>query len=175
MTIEQLCSIVPTLKKNRASTIIDAINNAMEEGEINTPLRQAAFIAQIAHETGGFKWFRELGSAAYFKRYEHRTDLGNVKPADVSRFKGRGFIQMTGRSNYAAAGNFLGLDLVNNPELAETPEVGARIDIWYWTTKHLNSFADKEDFKTITKKINGGLNGYDDRLEYYNRAKKILS
>lgn len=175
MTIEQLCSIVPTLKKNRASTIIDAINNAMEEGEINTPLRQAAFIAQIAHETGGFKWFRELGSAAYFKRYEHRTDLGNVKPGDGSRFKGRGFIQMTGRSNYAAAGNFLGLDLVNNPELAETPEVGARIAIWYWTTKHLNSFADKEDFKTITKKINGGLNGYDDRLEYYNRAKKILS
>jgi predicted chitinase len=126
LTTQQLCAIVPTLSQTTAATLIAPLNRAMQGADINTPAREAAFLAQIAHETGGFRWFRELGSDAYFQRYEGRVDLGNTQPGDGVRFKGRGFIQITGRTNYQRAGETLGIDLIDNPQLAETPAVGAR-------------------------------------------------
>lgn len=174
LTVEQLIDIVPTLSPAKAATLIDAINQAMQEGNITTPQREAAFLAQIAHETGGFRWFRELGSEAYFQRYDGRVDLGNIRPGDGSRFRGRGFIQITGRTNYEKAGAALGLDLLNHPELAETPEVAARIAAWFWQSRDLNTYADRGDFITITRRINGGLNGLADREAYYERAKSVL-
>jgi putative chitinase len=174
LTAQQLCAIVPTLSQTTATTLINPINNAMQGANINTPVRQAAFLAQIAHETGEFRWFRELGSDAYFQRYQGRADLGNTQPGDGVRFKGRGFIQITGRTNYQRAGEALGIDLIDNPQLAETPAVGARIAAWYWQTHDLNREADQGDFVTITRRINGGLNGLADRLAYYGRAKRVL-
>jgi putative chitinase len=149
----------------------------MQEVNIDTPARQAAFLAQVAHETGGFQWFRELGNQAYFTKYDGRADLGNTQPGDGARYRGRGFIQITGRTNYTHAGQALGLDLVNQPQLAETPEIGARIAAWFWNSRGLNALADQADdeaFKSITRRINGGLNGLDDRRAYYARAQSVL-
>jgi predicted chitinase len=174
LTALQLCEIVPTLNANTAARLISAINQAMQAGNITTPTREAAFLAQIAHETGGFRWFRELGSEAYFQRYDGRTDLGNLQPGDGARFCGRGFIQITGRANYERAGKALDVDLVDQPCLAETPEVGTRIAAWYWQSRDLNACADRGDFITITRRINGGLIGLADREAYYARAKKVL-
>ncbi len=174
ITEKQLRAIVPNLDGAKAATLVEPLNNAMEEASINTPLRQSAFLAQIAHETGGFKWFRELGNDAYFKKYDGRKDLGNTQPGDGPRYKGRGFIQITGRANYEKAGQALGIDLINEPQLAETPTVGARVATWFWGSRNLNSYADKGDFITITRRINGGLNGLEDRQAYYARAKETL-
>ena len=178
LSVEQLCVIVPGLKKTKALGLAGPLNEAMPEGQINTAVRQAAFLAQIAHETGGFQWFRELGADSYFARYDGRRDLGNTQPGDGPRYKGRGFIQITGRNNYQKAGEALGLDLLDNPQQAETPEVGARIAVWYWGSRGLNTLADKatdEAFISITRRINGGLNGLADRRAYYARAKKAFS
>lgn len=172
---EQLSRIINRKKYGpKEEDMVAALNVAMKEAEINTPLRVAHFMAQILHETGGFKYFAELGGNAYFMRYEGRSDLGNNKPGDGPRFKGRGFIQVTGRANYTAVGKALGLDLVNNPDLAMDLTVGARIAGWYWRTRSLNDFADRDDIKTITKKINGGYNGLNDRIEWYHKASEAL-
>ena len=130
---------------------------------INTPLRVAHFMAQIHHESGGFKYTKEIGNDAYFKKYEGRKDLGNVKEGDGLRFKGRGFIQVTGRANYTVLSKDTRIDFLNNPELLEQ-EANAMISaLWFWNKKKLNELADKDDCKAITKKINGGYNGLADR------------
>jgi putative chitinase len=144
---------------------------AMIEGDIVTPPRIAAFLAQILHETGGFQWMKELASG---QAYEGRQDLGNTQPGDGPRFKGRGFIQLTGRANYEKAGRSLGLDLVNNPELAAEPGVAARTAVWFWAQKNLNARADIGDFIGITRAINGGTRGLEDRLRLYEAAKAAL-
>lgn len=174
LSVQQLCEIVPTLGHDKAVTLIEPLNDAMRGAEINTEVREAAFLAQIAHETGGFRWFRELGAEAYFTRYDGRADLGNTQPGDGLRCRGRGFMQITGRANCERAERALGLDLIANPQLAETPPVAARIAAWFWPTRGLNAFADKGDFITITRRINGGLNGLADREAYYQRAKQVL-
>jgi predicted chitinase len=175
LTARLVCGIVPTLSQTTAAPLIGPINTAMQEANIDTPMRQSAFLAQIAHETGGFRWFHELGSDTYFRRYDGRVDLGNTQPGDGARFKGRGFIQITGRTNYQRVGAALGLDLIDNPALAETPAVGARIAAWYWQTRDLNALADRGAFISITRRINGGLNGLADREAYYERAKRVLA
>jgi hypothetical protein len=106
--------------------------------------------------------------------YEGRRDLGNTQPGDGKRFKGRGPIQVTGRANYRKYGAKLSLNLEANPELAATPEVGFRIAGLYWADRGLNALADLRDFKTITRRINGGLNGFADRQRYYERALLVL-
>jgi putative chitinase len=177
ITVAQLRAIVPGLSDAKAATLVEPLNQAMQEVNIDTPARQAAFLAQVAHETGGFQWFRELGNQAYFTKYDGRADLGNTQPGDGARYRGRGFIQITGRTNYTHAGQALGLDLVNQPQLAETPEIGARIAAWFWNSRGLNALADQADdeaFKSITRRINGGLNGLDDRRAYYARAQSVL-
>ncbi|MEW6735838.1 MAG: glycoside hydrolase family 19 protein, partial [Acidobacteriota bacterium] len=106
--------------------------------------------------------------------YEGRLDLGNIKPGDGRRYKGRGPIQLTGRSNYRAAGQALGIDLESNPERAADLDVGFRIAGWYWRTRGLNEFADQGNFDEITRRINGGLNGKASRDAYYKRALEVL-
>jgi putative chitinase len=147
------------------------LNAAMQEAGINTPRRQAAFLAQLAHESGEFRWMEELASGA---AYEGRTDLGNTQPGDGMRFKGRGPIQLTGRSNYHAAGQALGIDLVNNPRRAADPDVGFRTAAWYWNNRNLNQYADAGNFDAITYRVNGGYNGKAERDAYYNRALQVL-
>ncbi len=169
-TAAKLKSIVPGLRKKsdaEVQNITKHLNAAMSEAGITSPTQQAAFVAQLAHESGGFKYMEELASGA---NYEGRRDLGNTRPGDGRRFKGRGPIQLTGRANYRAAGKALGLDLERNPELVSRPEVGFRVAAWYWNSRNINKAAGRGDFRRVTKLINGGYNGYADRVSYYQRA-----
>lgn len=174
ITSDQLKAIMPGLHLDKAEFYAPYINDAMAEFEINTPERIAAFIAQGAHETNQLLWLKELASG---KEYEGRKDLGNVNPGDGVRYKGRGFFQLTGRSNYSKCGDALGVDLINNPELAEKPELTFRIGGWFWSTHNLNDLADINDdnsFEHITRRINGGINGLSSRRLYWATAKQIL-
>jgi len=162
---------MPNLSLARARQYLPHLNAAMNEAGITTPKRRAAFLAQVAHESGELRFFEEIASGA---AYEGRRDLGNVRPGDGRRFKGRGPIQLTGRTNYRAAGRALGLDLENNPTRAADPDVGFRVAAWYWRTRGLNTLADQGDFREITKRINGGFNGLADRQRYWARAKTVL-
>jgi putative chitinase len=168
LTDELIKRIDPNVKKNYAS----ALNPAMAAGSITTPPRVAAFLAQILHESGSFQFLRELASGA---AYEGRKDLGNTQPGDGVRYKGRGFIQLTGRANFRSAGSDLGLDLENNPDLAEQPDIAARLAVWFWNKKNLNAKADAGDFVGITRAINGGTRGLQERTRLYESAKQVLS
>ncbi len=174
-----LAKIMPNLGAGKRAQYLPHLQNAMTEFEINTPLREAAFLAQVAHESGEFRWMEEIwGPTAAQRRYEPVTKksqgLGNTEPGDGKRFKGRGPIQVTGRANYKRYGEGLNVDLISDPMQAATPEVGFRIAGLYWKNNGLNELADKQFFQTITKRINGGLNGFQDRLKYYVRAKSVL-
>jgi len=168
MTLEELQGIMPNCLR---PGYLPFLNAAMDEAQINTPKRVAAFVAQLAHESGEFRYMQEIADG---KAYEGRKDLGNVVPGDGPRFKGRGPIQLTGRNNYAAAGKALGLDLISNPETVATHEVGFRVAAWFWASRNLNALADNGDFDGITRRINGGLNGKAQRDLYYARAKRVL-
>ena len=151
------------------------ITDTMDEYEINTRERRAAFLAQILHESGKLMWVREIwGPSPAQVRYEGRKDLGNTESGDGKRFMGRGLIQLTGRNNYQQLSNAFGVNLVDNPVLLESPQLAARSAGWFWKDRGLNELADAGKFETITRKINGGTNGMDDRLRLFDIAKKVL-
>lgn len=139
--------------------------------QISTPLRIAHFLAQIGHESGDLQWRTELASG---QAYEGRGDLGNTQPGDGPRFKGRGLIQLTGRANYAAYGKTIGVDLTvdgNWAKVADDPALCADVAGWYWDSRNINAAADADDAGKVTRSINGGTNGLDDRLMRLARAK----
>ena len=171
ITEDQLHTIMPHAR-SKVDTYLAPLNDAMDEFEINTPQRQAAFLAQVAHESGEFRYVEELASG---EAYEGRSDLGNVVEGDGVRFKGRGLIQITGRANYASCGSALGIDLLAEPELLETPVNACRSAAWFWSTHGLNELADADNFRKITLRINGGLNGQEDRLAYWELAKGAIA
>ncbi len=177
VTRDQLLKIMPGIPRHLADTYLPLLNAAMREYEINTTLRVSAFLGQLAHESAELKYFEEIASGV---AYEGRYDLGNVYPGDGRRFKGRGPIQLTGRANYRDYGKELGLDLMNNPELAASPSVGFRIAGAFWKRKGLNALADAGEYKKISAKINGinkktgEPNGLDSRIKYYTVAKEAL-
>ena len=166
-----LLKIMPHAK-SRVQDFLESLNAAMREFHINTPERQAAFLAQIAHESGELRYVKELASGA---AYEGRVSLGNTQPGDGMKFKGRGLIQITGRANYAACGEALGLNLIDKPELLELPQHAAMSAAWFWSTRGLNTLADQVEFAKITRRINGGLNGQADRQGLYDKALKVLA
>lgn len=170
VTTEQLKKIMPQAGK-RAALFVDHLNKAMEEFEINTPFRQAAFLAQIAHESGQLVYVKELASG---EAYEGRQDLGNTSEGDGKRYKGRGLIQLTGKANYISLMLALGIDCLNKPELLEEPENACRSAAWFWKTHGLNELADKQEFRKITRIINGGYNGMADRQKFYDKARGVL-
>lgn len=146
----------------------------VDVGLFIAPLRMAHFLAQAAHESDGFRTTVEYwGPTAQQRGYEGRSDLGNTQPGDGRRYMGRGIFQLTGRDNYARYGQKLGLDLVNQPELAAEPPISFRIACHYWLAKGLNALADKDDLVGITRRINGGENGLADRQRYYLRARAL--
>lgn len=174
ITIEQLRQAMPHAR-GKAVLYADALNDACEEFDIDTPQRQAAFLAQLAVESGELRYVCELASG---EAYEGRADLGNIEPGDGVRFKGRGLIQITGRSNYASCGSALGLDLLADPELLESPANATRSAAWFWQSRGLNELADAENFRRITIKINGAIakhTHYEDRLAYWELAKGALA
>lgn len=160
----------------RAQKWAPALTAAMAGGLINTRLRQAAFLAQIGHESGSLVYSKELGGPSYFAKYDGRKDLGNTQPGDGTKFAGRGLIQVTGRANYSKCSQALFGDdrLLKNPELLEQPEWAAKSAVWYWSTRNLNALADADRFTDITRAINGGTNGLEDRKTRYRLALSVL-
>lgn len=180
ITPDQLKQVMPRVTAAKLASCLPCLNEAMARFAIDTPPRIAAFVAQLAHESGEFRFMEELwGPTPAQRRYEPpdrlAARLGNTEPGDGFRFKGRGPIQITGRANYGKYGQLLGLDLLANPALAATPDVGFATAGLYWTSHKLNDLADAGDFVAITRKINGGTNGLPDRLKYYQRAQAVLA
>jgi putative chitinase len=160
---------------DRLARFHPALVAAMAAAAIDTPLRRAHFLAQVAHESGGLRWLEELASGA---AYEGRADLGNDRPGDGPRFKGRGLIQLTGRANYGAFERAVGRDLTSSTaaaaQVAHDAELCVRAATWYWTRHGLNALADADGLAAVTRRINGGLNGLDDRAKYLARAKAVF-
>jgi putative chitinase len=174
MTLDQLKKIIPHAGQ-KAGIFLGPLNEAMNRYEINTPARQAAFLAQIAHESQSFLYVKEIASGA---AYEGRADLGNTEPGDGVRFKGRGLIQITGRSNYESCSIALFGDpdiLIAHPEMLETVTCASDSAGWFWSSHSLNDLADAGRFERITRCINGGLNGQAERLAFYQIAKEVLA
>lgn len=141
-----------------------------QESSIDTPLRVSHFFAQLAHESGEFQYIKELGNDKYFDKYDTgkiAANLGNTpeKDGDGAKYKGRGYIQVTGAANVKAASlaKFGDTRLLKDPTWLETVEGAAWSAVWFWTSRKLNTLADKDDVLGITKKINGGTNGLEDR------------
>jgi len=159
----------------RAAKWIGPIVVACARYHINTPMRLAAFIAQIGVESGRLYYTKEIwGPMPWQERYEGRADLGNTETGDGQRYMGRGLIQITGRYNYTSCGEALGLDLTGFPALLEWPEHAAMSAAWYWDSHHLNDLADVGNIRRITKKINGGYRGLDERTVLYTKALAVL-
>ncbi|WP_353631329.1 glycoside hydrolase family 19 protein [Pseudomonas canadensis] len=174
ITEQQLLQILPNAGR-QAGVFVSALNAAMNRYGIVGTARAAAFIAQVGHESGQLRYVREIwGPTAQQLTYEGRVDLGNTVKGDGSRYRGRGLVQITGRANYAACGEALGLDLINKPELLELPQNAAMSAAWFWSTRGLNTLADQKDFANITRRINGGLTGQTDRQALYDKALKVM-
>lgn len=198
-----LQQILPSATSSNVQKYLASLNNKMPEFEVNTPLRVCHFIAQIGHESGSFKYdtenlnYSSQALQGVFKRYFPTSELadsyarqpekianrvyanrmanGDEASGDGWKYRGRGLIQLTGRDNYTRCGKSLDLDLVNHPEpLATDPTVAVQGAGWYWQTNKLNRLADQDDIKAITKAINGGYNGLEDREAILARAKKVL-
>jgi len=173
LTQEQLREIFTHAKGSAISEFCGPINDVMDAYRINTPLRQAHFLAQIGHESGELRYREEIASG---QAYENREDLGNTEPGDGKLFKGRGLIQLTGRANYVQYGEDVGIDLTEDPsQVSDDPHLCVDVAGWFWNKKGLNRYADNDDIKTITRRINGGLNGFTDRERLLKLAKEVLN
>ena len=171
MTPEQLYKCMPYSYRADREKFLQPINFTFDEFCIDTPLRQAFFLAQIAHESGSLRYVQEIATGG---AYEGRVDLGNLELGDGIKYKGRGLIQITGRNNYQRVSESLGIDCLNNPELLEDPVNAARSAGWFWATHNLNASADANDLRTNTRIINGGYNGLIDRGQRLVEAKRGL-
>lgn len=163
------------LKGEIPDNVLAQIPDTAKKFNITTNLRLAHFLSQCAHESGNFKWVVEFASG---KAYEGRKDLGNTEPGDGVKFKGRGYIQLTGRANYTKFSAFCGEDCVSNPDLVATkyPMMSAA---YFFNSVRLWPICDKgADVNTITavtRKVNGGTNGLNDRIQYFNKFYKLLT
>lgn len=181
ITSQQLLQILPSAGK-QAGVFASALTLAMDKYQINTRLRMAAFIAQVGHESGQFRYVRELGGDQYLSKYDTGTlaaRLGNTPEADGDgqKYRGRGLIQITGRDNYLACSKALFGDdrLLRTPELLEQAEWACKSAAWFWNSRNLNALSDAKDFNGITRRVNGGLNGLAERLAFYTTALKVLA
>lgn len=197
MTSEQFKLITP----NAPIEWLHALILEMEKAEINTPLRQSAFIAQVAHESQGLTKFEEnlnysaerlvivfprkftVETARGYARqperianlvYSNRLGNGDEASGDGWKYHGRSPIMLTFFSNYQRCGEEINEPILDNPDLLLSPEIGCKVATWFWNDKDLNILADNQNFDAITRKINGGLNGKDDRDQYYAKAKRVL-
>ena len=201
MTRAELAAVMPLAAK-APDAVVGALDAAMRRFEISTPARVAAFCAHLAHESGqlqrwtenlSYRWerlrqvfpkyFPSDAEARPFDRkperianrvYANRMGNGPEASGDGWRYRGRGPIQLTGKDNYRACGQGIGVDLVDDPDLLATPEPGCLAAAWFWARNGLNALADAGDFVTITRRINGGLNGLAERREFWERAKAVF-
>jgi putative chitinase len=180
VTLAQMLDIIGSdQRRDRVTQMMPGINLTLEKFDITSPLRIAHFFGQVLHESGGFRYLREIwGPTDAQRRYEPPSrlakDLGNTEKGDGARYMGRGVIQLTGRYNYGQFSKAMGIDFVANPELVETPQYAVSVAGWYWQTRKINGPADRDDLLRVTRLVNGGTNGLEDRRRYLNRAKKVL-
>ena len=203
LTKEQLLKINGGLNEMEVDCYIDALNGVMPRYQINTPLRIAHFLAQVLHESEYLKrkeehlnysaerllqvfpkYFKSKEEAQNYARkpeaianrvYANRMGNGDEASGDGWKYRGRGLVQLTGKDNYRDCGNNLGLDLARTPDLATASATySVIVACWFWSSRSLNALADRDDIEAITKKINGGLNGIDDRFKILTRAKDYL-
>lgn len=165
------------------------LKKGMDQGGMFVPRERAEFLGQTAHESlAGALMYEVWGPTTQQKKYERSADapwgpglkpgdpnyvaynLGNSQVGDGYKYRGRGFIQLTGRANYEACGKYLGLDLINNPDLAADPDVAVKTALWYWRVQRprIPAMAQAGDTLGVTKAINGGTNGLDDRIKRVN-------
>jgi putative chitinase len=179
ITNDQLRRIISPVKYSVAQLekITDALNQTLIKYEINTPKRICHFLAQVIHESGTFRYTVELwGPTPAQKRYDTRVDLGNTPALDNDGFKyrGRGWIQVTGKFNYQLASKEFGYDFVKDPDKLSHFPFAALTAGWFWKKKKLNTLADGDQITNITKVINGGFNGLDDRKLWWAKARKVM-
>jgi putative chitinase len=167
-----LSQIAPQANPEIINGLVPFLNEYLPQYGIDTLLRMDHFLGQSAEETAGFRTLVEYASG---NEYEGRKDLGNIQAGDGPRFKGRGIFQLTGRANYQNMSNILGINLIDNPELAATPEIAVRTACEYWKSHNLNALADQDDLEGITRRINGGTNGINDREIFTDRVDNALS
>jgi putative chitinase len=160
VTEAQLIQIAPTAQRSQLRKFLPHLNVTMVEFNINSPLRKAHFLSQVAHESANFNAVEEFADGS---DYEGREDLGNIFVGDGRRFKGRGLIQITGRFNYRQCGDALGVDLIQQPTLLATDVLACRSAGWFWDSRQLNVWADRDNVDQVTLMINGGYNGLADR------------
>ena len=185
-----------------AEALIDGINAAIVEAELNTPHRLAAFIGQTGEESGGFKFFVEnlnykaesllrtwpthfneenVNEYAHNpekianRAYANRGGNGDEESGDGWAYRGRGAIQITFKDNYEACSRDLGVDFISNPDALETPEGALASAAWYWKKHKLNHYVDNNDFTGLTKTINGGTLGLSGRMDRFNHAMSVLA
>lgn len=186
ITLEQLEDCIPKATDKDRMAFIKPINQTLEEFDINTNTRIAAFLAQVAHESGNLRYTEELASGT---NYEYRKDLGNLdfRALQIAHanytttgkfYKGRGLIQITGYFNYKECGEALGLDLIHVPTLLVEEENACRSAGWFWKKHNCNTLADQDKFAHISQAINGGklgqANGHIERDENYLRCKRVF-
>lgn len=170
ITFAKLKRLAPGGKDKLLQGIADHAATVLGPYDIlDSALRLRHFLAQVAHESAGFRTVYEYGGRSYFARYNNRSDLGNG-PDDGYRYRGRGFIQLTGRSNYRTIGGRIGIDLENDPDRAADPEVALTTAGDYWQMRSINRQADKDDIVKVTKLVNGGTNGLSDRIRYFEKS-----
>jgi predicted chitinase len=164
--------VVPGHSTSEYKQLARDLGQAMHNFEITTRPRAARYIAQLAHESNGFRYREEIADG---HAYEGRRDLGNTHPGDGPRYKGRTYIQITGRANYAAISRALGVDFTARPHLLAEPNYAAEGAAWWWTTHGCNQIADTGDFLALTRRINGGTNGLASRQAYHRRARRLAA
>lgn len=203
ITSEQLKQIMPHADDNNIIRYLDGINQAFTSFEINTPLRAAHFLAQIGHESGALRYVSEnlnysaKALSAIFSKYfptdeeaqqyarqpenianrvyANRMGNGNEASGEGWLYRGRGLIQLTGKENYQRFSEAIDQDLVREPALiASDPELAVAVAAWYWDSRNLNEYADQDDIKQITRRVNGGYHGLEDREAYLQRARQVL-
>jgi len=171
VTPDELARIVPGIPAEKIGQYIAPLNEAMAHNGIDTPVRQAAFIAQLAVESDSFRTFEEYASG---RAYEGRADLGNTEPGDGVRYKGRGAIQITGRHNYEKLSEHTGVDFVAHPEWLAAPENAFTTAAWYWTSRNLNHVADTAGIVRVSELVNGGHHALSRRIADFERGLDVL-
>jgi putative chitinase len=172
ITKKQLSRIWDVSETTISDRIINDLNACLVRFQINTSVRIRHFISQISHESGGGKWMKELASG---DDYEGRKDLGNTQPGDGRKYKGAGFIQLTGRANYSDFSKYM-----NDPKVMDGVDYVAlnypatSAGFW-WYNNRMNALCDRNPLiEEVTRKVNGGLRGIEDRKVYYNRCLEVI-
>ena len=201
ITSSQLTSILKTKDAALVEKLLPGINEALVKFQINTPLRISHFLAQLLHESGNLlrttenlnygapgllstfrKYFTVEQATQYARKpekiaarvYANRMENGDEASGDGWKFRGRGYIQLTGKSNYKALTESLKVDFVANPDLVATPQYAALSAGWYWNSRNINKLADADDILGVTKAINGGTIGLEDRKHHLAHVKSII-